>query len=252
MPSFQVRTNQDELMDDFSITDDRLTSALEQLRWVNRFLGGYSAPLSILKPLLRASASSTSSQPLRILDLGTGIADLPEVIVRWAHQQTPALAVEIVAVDANPVTVDYARQALNKRLSPPLASRITVEVADALALPYTTDSFDVVMASMFLHHFAEANAIVIVQAMQRIARNGIIINDLHRHPLAYYGIYSLTRLLPASPMVQNDGPLSVLRGFEASDLKTIARGAGLQSYTLRWCWAFRWLLSTVNLSSATP
>lgn len=247
MPSFQVRTNQDELMDDFSITDDRLTSALEQLRWVNQFLGGYSAPLEILKPLLRIS----TSQPIRILDLGTGIADLPEVVVRWAAQQSPAISVEIVAVDANPVTVDYARQSLNKRLSPELASLIQVEVADALALPYATNSFDVVMASMFLHHFAEANAIVIVREMQRIARNGIIINDLHRHPLAYYGIYSLTRLLPASPMVQNDGPLSVLRGFEASDLKTIATGAGLQSFSLHWRWAFRWLLSTVNLSSAT-
>ncbi|MGA0199554.1 MAG: methyltransferase domain-containing protein, partial [Prochlorotrichaceae cyanobacterium] len=185
------------------------------------------------------------------LDLGTGIADLPEVVVRWGNQQSPSIPVEIVAVDANPVTVDYARQALNKRLPPELASQIQVEVADALALPYATDSFDVVMASMFLHHFAETNSIVIVGEMQRIARNGIIINDLHRHPLAYYGIYSLTRLLPASPMVQNDGPLSVLRGFAASDLKTIATGAGLKSFSLHWRWAFRWLLSTVTLSSAT-
>ncbi len=242
MPSFKVRTNEDELMDDFSITDSRLTSALEQLRWVNQFLGGYSAPMEILKPLL----SNPQSQPIRILDLGTGIADFPEVIVRWVAQHAPSSQVEVVAVDANPVTVAYAQQALQQRLPVELQSQIRVEVADALALPYADDSFDVVMASMFLHHFAQENAIAIVQSMQRIARKGIIINDLHRHSLAYYGIYSLTRLLQASPMMQNDGPLSVLRGFQADELQAIAEGAGLKDFSLQWRWAFRWLLSTVG------
>jgi hypothetical protein len=106
MPSFKTRTNEDELMDDFSITDSRLTTALDQLRWVNQFLGGYSAPMEILKPLLLAP----HTKPIRILDLGTGIADFPEFIVRWAAKQSPTPAVEIVAVDANPVTVAYAQR----------------------------------------------------------------------------------------------------------------------------------------------
>lgn len=229
-------------MDDFSITDCRLTDALDQLRWVNQFLGGYSAPMEILKPLL----SHSQSQPLRILDLGTGIADFPEFIVRWAAKQSPPISVEIVAVDANPVTVAYAQTALQKRLPVALRSQIHLETADALKLPYAENSFDVVMASMFLHHFAQDTAIAMVKSMQRIARNGIIINDLHRHPLAYYGIYSLTRLFQASVMMQNDGPLSVLRGFQAAELRAIAQGAGLPVFSLQWRWAFRWLLTTVN------
>lgn len=244
-PDFQTRTNEDELMDDFSITDSRLTDALDQLRWVNQFLGGYSAPMAILKPLLRNSPSQT----IRILDLGTGIADFPEFIVRWAAAQSPAIDVEIVAVDANPVTVAYAQAALQARLPVALRSQVQVEVADALALPYAENSFDVVMASMFLHHFAQDSAIAIVKSMQRIARNGIIINDLQRHPLAYYGIYTLTRLLRASPMMQNDGPLSVLRGFQARELQAIAAGAELPAFSLQWRWAFRWLLTTVNAGS---
>jgi 2-polyprenyl-3-methyl-5-hydroxy-6-metoxy-1,4-benzoquinol methylase len=246
LPSFKVRTDEDELMDDFSITDSRLTSALDQLRWVNQLLGGYSAPMEILKPLLLNQAK-TQATPIRILDLGTGIADFPEVIVRWAASQTPTPQVEIVAVDANPVTVDYAQTALRDRLPPALQSQIKVVVADALALPYENHSFDVVMASMFLHHFAQEKAVVVVRDMQRIAQNGIIINDLQRHPLAYMGIYSLTRLFQASPMMQNDGPLSVLRGFKAAELRAIAQAAELPSYSLQWRWAFRWLLSTVTL-----
>jgi len=242
MPAFSIRTNENELMDDFSITDTRLTSALEQLRLVNRWLGGYGSTLSVLKPVLKARTVGKT----RILDLGTGIADFPEYIVRWAASQSPVPEVEIVAIDANPKTVDYARSVLKQRLPPELQSKIQLEVADALALPYAEGSFDVVMAAMFLHHFDQEHAAAIARSMQRLSRLGIIINDLQRHPLAYYGIYSLTRLLPASPMMRHDGPLSVLRGFRAEELGAIAQAAHLPAYRLRWCWAFRWLLTTVG------
>jgi hypothetical protein len=224
-PSFRARSDQDELMDDFSITDRRLTVALDQLRVVNQLLGGTSAPMQVLGPLLLEH----HERPIRVLDLGTGIADFPEHLVRWAASQSPPRAVEVVAVDANPATVAHARQSLADRLPAALRSAIDVQVADALALPYAHDSFDVVIASMFL------------------ARRGIIINDLQRHPLAYYGIAGLTRLLGASAMMQNDGPLSVLRGFQADELLGIAAEAGLRDVSIRWCWAFRWLLSTVVL-----
>lgn len=242
IPSFKIRTDTDELMDDFSITDDRLTTALEQLRYVNRFLSGYSTSMAVLAPFLRSRAQQTT----RILDLGTGIADFPEYIVKWAAAQSPAISVEIVAIDANPITVDYARGALKQRLPEQLQSKIRVEVADALALPYADRSFDLVMGAMFLHHFAQENAIAIVKSMQRISQCGILINDLHRHPLAYLGIYALTHLLPASPMMRNDGPLSVLRGFQYSELKAIAQGAGLEHFSLHWRLPFRWLLTTVK------
>ena len=241
-PSFAARTDDDELMDDFSITDQRLTSALDQLRVVNQALGGYSAPMQVLRPLLLQSQAET----IRILDLGTGIADFPEYIVRWAAQQRPARPVQIVAVDANPATVAYARQTLARRLPPELQTAIDVQVADALALPFADNSFDVVIASMFLHHFAQPKAVAVVRAMQRLASRGIIINDLQRHPFAYYGIAGLTRLFRASEMMQNDGPLSVLRGFQAAELKSIATEAGLGAVSIRWCWAFRWLLTTLS------
>ncbi|MCP9771166.1 methyltransferase domain-containing protein [Synechococcus sp. Tobar12-5m-g] len=245
-PSFQSRSEEDELMDDFSITDQRLTGALEQLRVVNQVLGGYSAPMKALRPLLL----ERHNEPIRILDLGTGIADFPEYLVRWAASQSPPCAIKVVAVDANPATVAHARRSLAQRLPEELQGAIDVQVADALALPYGDGSFDVVIASMFLHHFAHQKAVTVVQAMQRISRRGIIINDLQRHPLAYYGIAGLTRLLRASEMMQNDGPLSVLRGFQAQELRSIAADAGLREVSIQWCWAFRWLLT--NLAVEHP
>lgn len=243
MPSFQIRTNQDELMDDFSIQDERLTDALEQLRPINQLLGGYATTMEVLAPFLKMRAKA--NQITRILDIGTGIGDFPEYIVRWAAAQSPAINVEIVAIDANPVTVDYARETLKKQLPPELQAKIKVEVADALALPYADDEFDVAIAAMFLHHFAHENAVQIVRSMQRISKQGILINDLHRHPLAYYGIYALTRLLPAVQMVRNDAPLSVLRGFKSPELKNIAESAALVNFSLKWRYAFRWVLHTI-------
>ncbi|MEI6329816.1 MAG: methyltransferase domain-containing protein [Pseudanabaena sp. ELA645] len=244
MPTFQIRTNQDELMDDFSIQDERLTDALEQLRPINQLLGGYATTMEVIVPFLKSHAN----QKTRILDLGTGIADFPEYIVRWAAEQTPAIDVEVVAIDANPVTVEYARASLQKRLPPNLQSKITVEVADALALPYGENQFDLAIAAMFLHHFAHENAVKIVRSMEFVSKHGILINDLHRHPLAYYGIYVITRLLPAAPMVRNDAPLSVLRGFRFAELEDIATSSGLKNYALKWRYAFRWVLNSVTLN----
>jgi SAM-dependent methyltransferase len=235
-------------MDDFSIIDKRLIASLDQLRFVNRFLGGYAATMTALKPFLK----SKSTSKIRLLDLGTGVADLPEHIVQWSGKQSPPLKVEIVAIDANPATVAYANQALNRRLPPELRQKISLTVADVLTLPYPVDSFDVVITTSLLHHFSEHAAIQIVEAMSRLARQGIIINDLHRHPLAYYGIKLLFSILPASAMMRNDGPLSVLRSFRRPELVSIAQAAGLKIFFLDRRWAFRWTLTTIDRPRLTP
>ena len=246
MPSFSARTDEDEQMDDFSIDDERLTDALQQLRLINQYLSGYSTTMSFLKPYLRLRAKEMHLKT-RILDVGTGIADFPEQIIRWADQHLRNHEIEIVAIDANPVTVAFAQKTLNERLPKRLSDRIQVETADALSLPYADDAFDLAIGAMFLHHFPHDAATKIVRSMQRVSHDGILINDLHRHPLAYYGIYTLTRVFPATPMVQNDGPISVLRGFRAPELVAIAQAASLPNVSIRWRFPFRWLLTTVNL-----
>jgi SAM-dependent methyltransferase len=244
LPDFKVRTDDDEQMDDFSIDDVRLTDALQQLRVVNQYLSGYSTTMVLLRPYLR-SRSQTEAKT-RILDVGTGIADFPEMIIRWAEVHLPKHRIEVVAIDANPVTVAYAQKTLRERLPDRLCDCIQVETADALALPYADHSFDIAIGAMFLHHFAHDRAVEIVRSMQRVSTDGILINDLHRHPLAYYGIYTLTRLFGAAEMVQHDGPISVLRGFRSPELVAIAQAAQLPEFSMRWRFPFRWLLTTVR------
>lgn len=226
-------------MDDLSIGEERLERVLFELRYVNRFLGGYRALRREFDPLIR----SWSGGPLKVLDLGAGLGDHAVELVTWGRRR--GVRIEVTALDANPAAVDYCRSYLDRRLSGPDRASVRAVLADALDAPYPERTFHVVAASLFLHHFDDDSAAALLRGMDRMATVGIVVNDLHRHPLAYAGIRALAAVLPVSPMFKHDGPLSVRRAFKPSELADIARAAGLADARIRWHWAFRLTLSTI-------
>ena len=238
LPDLSNRLEAEEWMDDFSITDARLTQALRDLHRINRLLGGHSATDAVLDPELR------QRDHVRLLDLGCGSGDYLVHLARRGAQF--GCTMELIGVDANPVTVGHARAHLDEHLSHSLRSRARVDIEDALALPYADNAVDVAHAALFLHHFHGDTAVRLLSEMQRVARTGLLLNDLHRHLVAYVGIWLLSRALRMAPMVQHDGPMSVRRGFRKEELKTLARKSGLSSLSIRWHWAFRWTLSTIG------
>jgi len=229
MPDFQRRATAPELMDDLSITDERLETALDELRLVSRWLGGTSVSLSALASVLPPGL------PARVLDVGTGGADVPAAAVRWGARNNREVHVE--GLDVNPVTLAHAAAWLDRTLPPDLRPRVTLQTGDAHALPYDDGTFDVAHAALFLHHFEDDAAVEVLREMGRVARV-VVVNDLHRHVLAYGGIRALA-LLSHSAMFKHDGPLSVLRGFTREELTRLTEAAGLQG-TITWHWAFRW------------
>jgi hypothetical protein len=78
--------------------------------------------------------------------------------------------------------------------------------------------------------------------MYASANKGIIITDLHRHRLLYYGVIFITRVLTRNKMVRFDGPLSVRRGFKKRELLTLLKNAQINNFNLTWKWPFRWEL----------
>ncbi len=239
MPDLSRRIDVSELMDDFSITDTRLERALYELRGVNEYLGGLRAVKKELAPLVRRRFGGF----LRILDVGTGIGDIPERLVTWGEQR--GVRIDVTAIDANPATVEYARRSLDARLEAKLRERIEVRRADVLELDHRTAEYDVATASLFLHHFDDRRAVRVLRAMSRAASIGLIVNDLHRHRLAYAGIKAIASLMPVSPMFVHDGPASVRRGFKPRELHQLAERAGLSNARIRRRWAYRLVLSTI-------
>lgn len=234
---FSTRHEIEEWMDDLSISEAQLTRALRDLRRINRLLGAYRATNTLLDPILK------QRDELRIVDLGCGGGDYLCRFVRRGPRF--GCRVRAVGIDANAVTVGHARAFLDDRLPGRLRSRARVDVGDALDPDLPSDAFDVAHAALFLHHLHGSAAPALLRQMDRITTNGILVNDLHRHPLAYFGIWGLSRLLRLAPMVQHDGPISVLRGFRRPELTEIASRAALPDPDIQWHWAFRWTLSTL-------
>lgn len=229
MPDFSRRATQQELMDDLTLASDELRQNLDELETINTWLGGY-AP--VLNALQRLQPRFPPGRPLRIADLGSGGGDTLRQLARWARQH--GVAVELTGVDANAFMLDYARQKCRDY------PEIRFVQANIFAPEFRQQPFDIVTASLFCHHFPDAELPRMLAQWQQQAALAVIINDLHRHPLAYYSIQALTRLLGGSRLVRHDAPLSVARAFTRANWQQLLAAAGITRYELRWRWAFRW------------
>ena len=227
--NFRIRASTPELMDDLSLASDELRQNLDELETINTWLGGYRpvlAALARLRPRLPAGS------PLRLADLGCGGGDTLRHLARWARRQRqPA---ELVGIDANAFMLSYASA---KSQAYP---EISYQQLDIFGAEFARQPYEVLTASLFCHHFTDDELVPLLRRWQQQASVAVIINDLHRHWLAYHSIRLITRLLGGSRLVQHDAPLSVARAFSRADWRRLLAAAGITGYSLRWCWAFRW------------
>jgi len=221
---FPSREIKKEIMDDHSISGETMYAALNELETINKYLGGVQSTNKGIELVTRGYKNTAR---FSILDLGSGFSD---VFNNTRHQ------LDIIHLDIN--------AGIMKRLKSnnPDAKCIC---ADALIPCMKEKSCDIIHLSLFLHHLTESEINILLANMSRIARIGIIINDLRRNILAYLGIRLLTSLFSKSEMVKNDGPLSVRKGFVKTDLTILLKNFE-PDYTIRRKWAFRWLIC-INL-----
>ncbi|HYE14125.1 MAG TPA: methyltransferase domain-containing protein, partial [Pyrinomonadaceae bacterium] len=114
---------------------------------------------------------------------------------------------------------------------------------DARRLPFATAAFDYVLCSLFTHHFRDAELVPLLAEMARVARRRLFVIDLHRHPAAYYFYTTAGRLFLRSPLVREDGALSILRGFAPEELRRFASLAGLRRVRVERRFPYRLVLS---------
>jgi SAM-dependent methyltransferase len=234
MTDFRQRSRMPEYMDDATVVGDDVLAALTEIEYVNRFLGGTRATLHALKHYLPDARHGA----LTLLDIGTGAADIPIAIVQWARLHD--LDIHLVAVDLNPAICALARH--NTMAYP----EITIREADVFALPFDPEAFDIVHSAMFLHHFPQAAAADILRIMYACCRQAVIINDLHRHPLAFYSITWLARWFSRSPMFQHDAPVSVLRGYKRPEWEELGQLSGIGHLRIKRRWPYRFVVTAAK------
>ena len=228
MGKFSQRSYQKEIMDDLDVDGDVLQQTLKELRIINRLLGGNHVTTNGLEFLTEKS----KEREYTIADIGCGGGDMIKVMAAWAEKNN--LKCHFIGIDANPHTIEMAKKNLSD------LSDISFEAQNVFSDEFKKEKVDIITCTLFTHHFTDQELIYLLDVFRTKARLGIIINDLHRHPLAYYSIRILTGLFSKSDMVKNDGPLSVLRGFKLSEIQDILSKAQLKPHKIRWNWAFRW------------
>jgi SAM-dependent methyltransferase len=228
-----ARTQQLEILDGLGSADGDgyLPDNLRDIRRANRWFGGTRAVLNALSSL---PWRPETCQPVSILDVATGSADIPVAISNWADRNRRDI--RIVATDLQPAILAVARTAAH-------SERITIESADALNLPYADDAFDVVTLSLALHHFEAADATRVLREMARVGRRTLLVNDLERSWGGLAGAWLFAHLLTTNVMTRNDAPLSVRRAYTGPEALALAHAAGWHGAHVRPVIPFRYLLT---------
>lgn len=226
----------EERMDRPDVDRAELETALRDVARVNRWLGARRALLRYLPDLL-----PPSPRPLRVLDVGTGSADLPLAIADWAARHGRAL--EIAAIDMHAGTLRHARSRIARRArtdDPAHTTRtdgppVRLVRGDALRLPFRTGAFDLALLSMTLHHMDGPALTGSLRELGRVARGGnVLVGELERSLPHWLGARLLAATLWRShPVTRHDGPLSVLRAFTPDEMRSLARDAGLRNPSVR-------------------
>lgn len=188
---------------------------LVDLRRVNRFLGGIHLTW---RPLQRLLATLPAGSPVRVLDVASGAADIPVAVARRLRSERRS-----VLVVASDISEDILRAA---RAHNPTVLGLVYVVADATRQPFRGESFDVASCSLALHHMLPGEAVAMLAEMRRCARRGIVVNDIVRSWLTYYGAIVATRLGSKNELTLHDGPVSAKRAFTTEEMQQLARSAG--------------------------
>ncbi|MET2983908.1 methyltransferase domain-containing protein [Aureibaculum conchae] len=225
------RSNAIEIMDDFSIEGEYLYKTLDQLASINKWLGGNSVTLKGLKKVLKNHPKETM---FTLIDLGCGNGDMLRIVSNYLNKNNYNF--KLIGIDANAFTINYAKE-LSKDYP-----EITYLQQDIFSEDFKSLQYDLVLATLFLHHFKEDQIIEVLNGAIKTVKIGIVINDLHRHWLAYYLFKGLS-LFIKNPMVKQDGLTSILRGFKRKELERLSKKLNVKS-DLNWKWAFRfqWII----------
>src|SRR6266404_2171696 len=211
--NFSNRSDKKELLDRDDIPFEDIKQNMRELDFINAKLGGHTITLEGIKNMMQKIRNGLkgNSEKISAVEIGCGGGDNLRVIKKNCERKN--IKVELTGVDINPHCIEFA------------GSRKENEGIHFLASDYKLMKFeqkpDIIFCSLFCHHFTDEGVLDILKWMKENSNAGFFINDLHRHPLAYYFIKWLTKLFSKSYLVKNDAPLSVLRGFRKNELKNL-------------------------------
>ncbi len=206
-----ARADAEELLDSGRLSMEEVEQNLVDLARLNGLPGGTRASIGAIRRL----AGATSD--VRILDAGTGRADMPAAFVRHGWRT--------VGLDVNPDVLLVARRVTAHQPA------IEIVEGDVRRLPFADDTFDVAHCSLLVHHLDPDDAVIGLRELARVARLGVVVNDLRRGTLPRAATWLTVHALGRSPVTRQDGMTSARRAYTLDELDGLLASAGLAA---RW------------------
>jgi SAM-dependent methyltransferase len=211
----QTRSTADELLDAEQLDQRELRTNLREMAMLNRLPGGIGDSIRAVNVLVGARTNAT------VLDIGTGSGDF---VRRLLREQ----AVSVIAADLRPEVLAIATRNLAH------TKDVTIIRADVRGLPLADAALDVVHSSLLLHHLEPDEVVIALREMRRVARLGVVINDLRRGRLAFALTAATVLALSRGRYTRHDGVLSARRAYTLGELDGLAATAGLQPAWRTW------------------
>jgi SAM-dependent methyltransferase len=213
---FAARSTERELLDGAVLDADDLAVNLRELALLNRLPGGTAASIAAIDRL------AAGRRDLTILDVGTGGGDMALAMARHGRRGTGAGRWQVTAVESHPDVLALAARRLGEETDVDLVR------GDALKLLLAEASVDVAHASLLLHHLDPDEAVLALREMRRVARLGVVINDLRRGILAYAMTAATVAALCRGRYTRADGLVSARRAYTLRELDALLIDAGLR------------------------
>ena len=221
------RSQEKEILDlgpDF-YTQEEYTQCLKILFQINKMLGIFNHTVKLLKPF-PANAS--------LVDVGCGGG----LFLLNLSKHYPEMSLLGIDISAEAIKLAQNECRTWKKTNPDLRVSCQLQQQEELAL--SPGSVDIILLTLVCHHLEDAILIAFLKTALKAARSALIINDLQRHPLAYWFYKRLSPFLFKNRLITHDGLISIQRSFTRKELHNLLQQADIKNYKISWCFPFRW------------
>lgn len=212
-----------ELLDDRRADPVAVGHELRDIARLNALFGGTRAVIGALMPYFRHAGNvprGTCNLSWTLLDIGTGLGDIPRAAARTARRY--GIALHLIGIEINRAAARLARE--YDRSLP-----LTAILADGGTLPLGPRSVDIVVMSQVLHHLTRAAAVRWIAACDALARRAVVIADLRRSRLAMAGVWTAGLMLGMDGVTRHDAVVSLRRGYTRAEFSAMLRDAGVHA-----------------------
>jgi ubiquinone/menaquinone biosynthesis C-methylase UbiE len=204
-----------EHLDDPALPAETAERSLQDVALSNKLFGGTRAVLAEMQ-LVCEAAQRDGVTTLSLLDVGTGLADIPAAVGKLAARF--GIALSPIGIEPSPELAHVAHKHV-----------ATAVAGDGRALPFAGHSIDVVTCSQVLHHFTDSDAQLLLRECTRVARRAVIIAEIRRSWLAIILLWLVSFPLRFHAFSRHDGVASIRRGFTVRELALAVQQSGINT-----------------------